>query len=297
MRDDPQRWYAEHGHWTDPGSQAGMLDDLPDGIAPLMGIVQGLLIHDAGLHLYGLTADAFATASRDTRPVSDRLATALVSGRLSEARAPTDRALGTCRDYALLTTALLRHQGTPARVRCGFATYFRPGFHADHWITERWLPRERRWARADAQLDGPHRSHLGIGFDISDMPDGAFLTGGEAWRLVRSGAADPATFGHGTACGEWFMRVNLARDLLALGKHEVSDWDRWREAAPQDHSLDDKDLAWCDVAAALAGSVDHDLGSITTPPMGIADRLDSFRLHPDREQVSAISRSGPHRTP
>jgi len=247
--------YAIHGPWTDPGPHAEALDALPAGTGPLVETVQGLLIHDAGLHLYGLTAADFAEASRATRPVSERLAEARAGGSLTSPRAPRDRAFGTCRDYALLLTAFLRHRGVPARVRCGFASYFRAEGHADHWICE-YRTAGDRWARADAQLDGPHRRELGIGFDILDMPDGAFLTAGEAWRQVRAGAADPAAFGHGDACGEWFMQVNLARDLLALGKQEVSDWDFWRAVPAARRELDAAARAWCDEIADRAARVD-----------------------------------------
>jgi hypothetical protein len=33
-----------------------------------------------------------------------------------------------------LTVALLRAAGVPARARCGFGAYFRPGWLEDHWI-------------------------------------------------------------------------------------------------------------------------------------------------------------------
>lgn len=256
MAGDPQRWYADHGPLTDPGPHAAALDDLPDTVGALMETVQGLLIHDAGLHLYGLSPDDFRTASRETRPVSERLATALARGRPSEARAPLDRIFGTCRDYALMLTAFLRHKGVPARVRCGFATYFRAGFHADHWVCEHWLARDRRWARADAQLDMPHRTHLGIALDIADLPEDAFLTAGEAWRRLRSGAAAPASFGHGAAAGAWFVQVNLARDLLALTRREVSTWDGWRDAPAGSRPLDDAARTWCDAVAAATGKLD-----------------------------------------
>lgn len=272
MAGDPVDCYARHGPLTDPGPHSGALDGLPVGVGPLVDTVQGLLIHDAGLHLYGLTVADFAGASRATRPVSERLAAALGRGALTDRRPPVERIFGTCRDYALLLTAFLRHQGVPARVRCGFARYFRPGFHEDHWICEHWLAGDRRWARADAQMDAAHRARLGIDWDITDLPDGMFLTAGEAWRLVRTGAADPAGFGHGSVGGEWFIRVNLARDLLALGKQEVSDWDSWRDAAPASPRLDDGARSWCDAVAVAGGQVDRNPDAVTTG----AGRMEPF---------------------
>ncbi|MEQ8818162.1 MAG: hypothetical protein RLO51_08000 [Thalassobaculum sp.] len=272
MTAGPQDWYVRHGPLTDPEPFGAMLDSLPNGVGGLVEVVQGLLIHDAGLHLYDLAAADFAAASRETRPVSERLS-ALAAAPLTTARAPAGRIFATCRDYALLLTAFLRHKGVAARVRCGFADYLRPGFHADHWVCEYRHDDGGRWAFADAQMDAAHRRHLGIAFDPARLPAGRFLTAGEAWRLVRSGAADPAAFGHGTACGEWFLRVNLARDLLALGKREVSDWDGWRDAGPAHRRLDDEARRRCDAIAATAAGADRGPGVI---PADLAGRLDPF---------------------
>ncbi len=172
--------------------------------------------------------------------------------------------------------AFLRHRGNPARVRCGFAGYLRPGIHADHWMCERWLADERRWARADAELDAAHRADLGVDFDVADLPEGAFLSAGEAWLLVRSGKADPAGFGHASARGEWFVRVNLARDLLALAGRETSDWDSWRDAPPASHRLDDGDRQWCDAAASVAAGADRDPGAVTAPGPDVSRGLRPF---------------------
>ena len=48
------------------------------------------------------------------------------------------RVVGTCRHFAVLSCALLRYRGIPARARCGFATYFQKGQGLDHWVTEYW---------------------------------------------------------------------------------------------------------------------------------------------------------------
>lgn len=50
----------------------------------------------------------------------------------------------------LLTVALLRAGGIPARARCGFTAYFVPGWYDDHWVAEYWDTSERRWIMVDA---------------------------------------------------------------------------------------------------------------------------------------------------
>lgn len=239
--DDPPSDYAAHGPYSDPGASAALFDGLPADVPALCRTIQAVLIHDAeGAHLYGAMPWSDAPPSRATLPVAERLAQV---GTLA-ARPPAQRTIGTCRDFAVLMCAILRQQGTPARVRCGFASYFEPGWFEDHWVCEYWHARDRRWALADAQLDEAHRRHFGIAFDCSDLPMGTFLSGRDIWPRCRSGAIDPARCGHGNVAGLWFVAVNLARDLLALRKREVSDWDSWRDA--ERRVLDHAVIARCD---------------------------------------------------
>ena len=79
--------------------------------------------------------------------------------------------------------------------------------------------------QADAQLDEAHIAHLAIDFDPDALPAGQFVYPWQVWEDHRGRLNE---FGHGDATGLWFLRVNLARDLLALTGNEVSDWDSWR---------------------------------------------------------------------
>jgi hypothetical protein len=132
--------------------------------------------------------------------------------------------VGTCRHFAVLSCALLRYRGVAARARCGFATYFQPGQGLDHWITEYWNEKERRWTRIDAQILG-----LPVLAEPEDLRPGQFLSGGEAWKAFRDGRIDAARFGvRGT--GNWGpgeIRGNAVRDLAALNKVEMLPWDEW----------------------------------------------------------------------
>jgi hypothetical protein len=224
---------------TDTGEQAKHLRDLPSDIGALCRIVGNLLIHCEWLPSYGLSETDVSALSRATLSASERLAhiRALDDRALLVPRDPVKRSPGTCRDYALLLCALLRAQGKAARVRCGFAAYFDPGRWEDHWVCELWLEENQRWAAADAQLDAVLRKELAIDFDHTDLPSTAFITAGDAWLKCRSGALDAAAFGHGETTGLWFMHVNVARDHLALSDVEVSPWDSWREAGPDDRHV------------------------------------------------------------
>lgn len=242
--------FIEHDAFTDPGPHAAALDAVAPGVEAAIAAAQGLFVHDASLALYGRDPSELDADSRRTLPVAERLARILsrCDAPITHARPPREREIGTCRDYALMTCAMLRHKGVPARLRCGFARYFSPGRYEDHWLCEHWRAGEGRWARADAQLDAEHRENLGVDFDPADAPADQFVDAAEAWRLTRAGARDARLFGHGEAAGEWFLWVNLARDHTALRGAATSPWDDWR-AAPR-RALDPSDRGRCDALAA-----------------------------------------------
>jgi hypothetical protein len=243
------RWFAQTP-MSDPGPSP-LLDRLPTTVGDLFRAAQGTLIHLEWISAYGLSVEELQRASRQTLSLSERLRV-LADGDprpLVVPRPPKERSPGTCRDYALMLCGLLRYRGVQARVRCGFAAYFREPWE-DHWICEYRLPGESRWRRADAQLDEVLVAHLGIAFDPTDLPQEMFITADEAWRRCRAGNGDPATFGHGAICGLWFMRVNVMRDHLVLNDAEVSAWDSWRDAGPKHHVLSDDELKAADDIAA-----------------------------------------------
>ena len=201
--------------------------------------------------MYGLDAGTMADISRATLPVAERLSRLAASDRLDlvAGRSPDGREVGTCRDFALLLCSFLRTHGTPARVRCGFASYFGEGWW-DHWICEHWDADRVGWLRADAGLDETVRQACHITFDPSDLPEGAFLTAGEAWLGCRAGRLSPDDFGHGEHKGLWFISMNVARDSLSLNGREMSPWDSWREALAGARQLSPDQLSRFDALAA-----------------------------------------------
>ncbi len=245
-REERAETWSQHDRMSDPGFYASHLDQLPDDLGGLARIVQGLLIHADWIGAYGVDAGSLAPPSRQTLATEARMQQILAADgrKLDETRAPHNRMVGTCRDYALMLCALLRHRGTGARVRCGFASYFRPGWE-DHWVCE--YHARGRWHLADAQLDPTISSRLSVGFDPTDLPEGVFLTAGDAWRRCRAGELDSRAFGHGSeAVGPWFLRVNVLRDRRWLVGATSEDWDTWRQAGASHRVLTDDELVATD---------------------------------------------------
>jgi hypothetical protein len=244
----PSRWLA-HTPMTDPGAPAAMFTRLPSDVTGLNRMVQGLLIHSELLGKYG-EPNAFGPVSRTTFPVQQRLTILLErDGRdLNEVRIPTQRGIGTCRDFALMLCAFLREKGTAARLRCGFAAYLGEAWE-DHWVCEYWNSVKGRWCLSDAQLDEVQKAAFGVAFDTSDVPRDVFLTAGEAWLRCWAGHDSPERFGRGETNALWYLSVNVVREALAVKNRETSSWHRWREAPPGSRTVSQNQLAALDELA------------------------------------------------
>jgi hypothetical protein len=242
------RW-ARLSRRFDPGRHIAEIASMPRDIDALCTVVHGLLVHSDWLDAYGLGQKP--SASRSTLPIADRLEAILAIDKapFREKRAPERRSIGTCRDFALMLASFLRCQGVPARLRCGFASYFSRDWE-DHWLCEYWDARAHDWRLADAQLDDVLQNRCGIDFDPADVPRARFKFAGEAWRACRIAPSDAGRFGHGDVKGRWLISVNVRRDHLALNDRETSVWDRWREAPEAARRLSQTDLLALDSLSA-----------------------------------------------
>jgi len=252
-------YYACQGEVTDPRDLAGLFDDVPCDVPALCRVVQGLVVHVGWAAAYGVELTDTRRRELSIRSVAEQLRVIRTADArpLFVPRPVASRMLGTCRDFALLLCSMLRHRGTPARVRCGFTTYLGPNRYEDHWICEHWIPDQNRWGVVDAQLDALQRGRLNVTFDTNDLPAGRFLTAGQVWRMCRAGEVDPNDCGQQAATGLWFARVNVVRDLLALAKSEISPWDTWRQIRPAKRALDDTAVALADEFARMPPDADR----------------------------------------
>lgn len=247
-------FYARQGILSDPGEFRSLYADLPTRLDELVKVVQTNTIHIFWAERYGLKLPDGRMEEVQLRAMARRLARAqeLDPRPLTQARSLETKLVGNCRDFSLLLVSLLRHQGIPARARCGFGAYFLPDHFEDHWVAEVWDTGREAWVLVDAQLDEFQQEALDIPFDPLDVPRDQFIVAGQAWQMCRSGENDPDRFGIFDMHGLWFVRGNLLRDLAALNKVELLPWDCWGMML-NETAEEPAQLACLDEVAAITG--------------------------------------------
>ena len=232
-------YYTSQSRTSDPGKYSYFLDALPTDLTGISQIIEGLIYHYfAGQRLYGWVPPKERLSEINTRSMERMLATLLEKDKrpLTEERTYEDRLIGCCRDFALIACAVFRHQGKPARLRYGFASYLVADYWIDHVIVELW--NGQRWQPIEPRSATRSQSRV----DMLDLPSGAFVTGGRAWQMCRSEGADPDRFGLGPqskkARGWQFIRERLQLDVAALNKAELLCWDTF-EGLPEDRLVDE----------------------------------------------------------
>ncbi len=259
MTDPTLAFYATQSAHSDPQDFARLIAAAPADWAGLCRWVQNLVFHIYDASELDPPLPAERQQDRRTRRVSEileRIGDA-GPGDLGRPRAPQQRFSGTCRDFALLTCSLLRHQAVPARLRVGFAGYFNAPRFEDHWLCEAWDSNQGRWRLLDAQLGPEDRRRFQVAFDPLDVPRDAFLTAGAAWQSLRTGDREAKRFGVSFVGieGAWFVASSLFRDLAALNKVELEPWDYWSHtlAISERHEVpEDLEPLLDEIAAALA---------------------------------------------
>lgn len=248
-------YFTQQGRMSDPGAHISLFENLPTSIADLVKLVQGVTIHVFWAERYGLRVPPERMDELQLRYMERRLARTLeLDARLLTEPRPLDKKLlGNCRDHSLLLASMLRHQGIPARARCGFGAYFMPDHFEDHWVAEYWTDSQNRWVLVDAQLDALQRDVLKIDFDPLDVPRDQFIVGGKAWQMCRSGEQDAEKFGIFDMHGLGFVRGNLLRDVASLNKMELLPWDCWGVILAEQLDTPD-DLSLLDEVASLSAA-------------------------------------------
>ncbi|TDQ16199.1 hypothetical protein DEV91_13330 [Phyllobacterium brassicacearum] len=259
--------YASHSPFSTPGRHAALLDALPFDPASVARTVQGLLIYEHVAELfYGYPIPDARRAESHIRPIEQFIDALLeLDDRPLHIGRPSEKRLvGICRHFMLLSLAIFRHHGVPARGRGGFGAYFNPGKFEDHWVCEYWKAEECRWALLDSQFDDVFVRNLAIHHDVLDVPRAQFLTASEAWRRCRGGELNPNLFGieFSQLRGLWFIAGSLIRDLATLNGQEILPWDVWGVQPAPDATLSDEELDFFDEIALLTADPDANFDAL-----------------------------------
>lgn len=249
---------------ADAGRLASLFSSLPDDVAGLARVVQGLMLHE---HLASTYGEVLTPARREGSQIRDVAAILeammAIDGRALDCPRPPDkRLIGVCRHFTLLMVTLLRAKGYAARSRCGFGTYFEAGRFVDHWVAEYWHEAEQRWVMVDAQIDDILKARFKPDFDVLDVPRDRFVVAGDGWTQVREGRAKAGQFGIMHMWGDWFIAGNLIRDVAALNKVEMLPWDVWGAMPPFNEPMAPDTFALFDWLAALTRTPDTPLKEI-----------------------------------
>lgn len=281
-------FYASPGALTDISKYKSQIAQLPDDVGELARIVQGLVIHQfLAEPFYGVQIPDARNQEMQIRKVQDMLDTLLKIDNqpLSVERTPQKRFAGICRNFGTTMVALLRAKGVPARSRYGFGGYFNPPYFEDHHVCEYWDADTKRWKLADAQIDGDiWKERLGYTFDPLDVPRDQFLTAGDAWVRSRNGKADPSKIGtfNGNLYGLWFIATSLVRDVAALNKVEMLQWDVWGVQPKPGAEITGEQLEYFDKIAALTNRPDESFDELRT----LYDKDE--RLHVPKKVFNAV---------
>ncbi|GMA26457.1 hypothetical protein GCM10025864_42160 [Luteimicrobium album] len=263
--------YATQSPFSDPGDHAGLLDAVATDPESLHRAVTRTILHYRG-EAHRLTdAQLRDVDSRWVATILDR-ATERQPGPLDATRPDACVVGGCCRDHALLSVAILRQHGVPARTRLGFAGYFEAGYSHDHVVAERWDG--ERWVRFDPELgqdDFP--------FDVHDLPTGEgapFETAAEAWLAYRAGRTDLATYGVAPGAvgleGPSFVQRYVLADVAHRHRCETLLWDGWGAMVPPGEEPDDAQLALTDELAVLTARADGDPDPVGPAASALAAR-------------------------
>lgn len=187
---NPER-FEEFSRYTDPGEFRHLYDGLPSSPEGISDVVHAQLIHPVAASILGI--ELTEEQKNDERSCPSM---AKILGKLQERapiglsldRRPEHRVVNNCRGHALFMASVLKSQGIPVRLRCGFAPYLPFDFSCDHVVLEAWIC--GWWKIMDADATDEFERSRGYDFSVYDIPQGVFDFGCEAWQRVRQGV-DP----------------------------------------------------------------------------------------------------------
>jgi len=240
-------YYLPQSKTSDPGEFARLYEDLPQDNDSLVDLIKSQLIHPLEVGRYGDAIPEERSYEDTLYTSAEQMLNGLVgydSLGLTFSRELRNRLVVACFHHSLLFASIVRERGTPVRMRFGFAPYIGEMVGMDvnisHVGCEVWNDDESRWMYID-----PDRNM--VDFDSAD-----FLTGAEAWQMMRDGSLDM-----NKTRSAFYNAERAVLDMLRLDLHYAlrSEIMYWSEDGPPDvpefTDLTDADLQILDHIAQL----------------------------------------------
>ncbi len=246
--------HGAHSRFSDPGPYAPLLDGVVPDLAVVGEVARNVVIHyrasgeDLPVETAGEIGSRWVSAilghDQERHPEP-----------LSVPRTPTTRVQGCCRDFALVSVAILRQHGVPARSRIGFAGYFVPGWHHDHVVPEVWD--DGRWRRFEPEV-AERSEAIPDPLDLDTGEGAGFETAAEVWRAHRAGRIDVERYGVDESVpdvrGAWMVRNYVVQEVAHRFGDEMLLWDDWGMCGGP--GTQDDEVAYVDEVAALLVAAD-----------------------------------------
>jgi excinuclease ABC subunit A len=263
------QYYAQQSVITDPSTYFHLFKNLPHDLPNLAKTVQGLVISLPWEDAYGLDTPRERHNEIYLRTVPEMLRRILEldSSPLTSERPPQKRKVSLCRDFAVLLVSMLRHQNVPARVRVGFAGYYRAETprYWDHRIAEYWNEGLNRWVLVDAMTEEPILERLRFKIDpLNVNSNSQFLLAGEVWQKCRAGKVDSQEFGDSPDdLGMAPIRYALLQDFDYLNKNELVGFDAWHSLINKpENEVTEDEKALLDEIAEITNHVDSNFNGL-----------------------------------
>lgn len=217
-------FYKQTSCYTDLGFYKDFAKNLPDDLEELCLLQRHQIIHPFDLKdeemrrnsnsCYGDMTKISKTTlcyENDLFPTAQAIIAELLrrDSNYSKERKIEDKIHVCCREHTILLASILKAKGIPVRSRSGFAKYVNTNNMqaGDHWITEYYDEKQKRWILVDSDMcfwwdDTLERHH--IDFDLLDIPREKFIFGAESYLGLRKNeigentiyyASNPPTFG------------------------------------------------------------------------------------------------------
>lgn len=258
-------FYSKQGTRTEVSP--GTFDNFPDDLEGIVKIMQGFLIHLGRARKLKFPKQRLGKVSLRTVQEVIGEVMKMNSNSLIKKRKIQERVVVTCKHFSSILASILRSKGISSRARCGFATYFNPGWFEDHWICEYWHRKEKRWVQVDAQMDEFWKKRLcldSLKINTLDLKNGQFFYGSELWQLFREDKVSGDICGFSLIpnfYGPWYIRGNMVRDFFSLNGTELIYLEE-SKLMSRDYKINKRDLIVLDKVAQLTSKVSNNFNEL-----------------------------------